>query len=91
MELKSTVDPDVYMDIGKQWVPMAENYKIPQSVLAMWDVEIFREQIKKNRTVFGAEIPMEDLLAECRARGYKGMPTPFEPGAPLPEILGPGE
>lgn len=80
MELKSTVDPDVYMDIGKQWVPMAEDYKIPQSVLAMWDVEIFREQIKKNRTAFGAEIPMEDLLAECRARGYKGMPTPFEPG-----------
>ena len=80
LDAKAALDPSVYIDIGKQWIPMQEEYRIPASVIAMWDVQMYNQLIKNNRSSFGPEIPMEDLEKEAKKRGFRGMPVPFEAG-----------
>jgi len=80
LELKSTLDPTVYIDIGKRWVPMAPAFRIAASILNMWNYELFCETLRKDRKAFGPSIPMRDLQTEAKARGWQGVPLDFEAG-----------
>lgn len=80
LDLPATLDPSVYVDIGKKWVPMDRDYAIPTSVLNLWDFTMFEGILRKNKTAFGVEIPLREVLEEARRRGFRGMPMPFETG-----------
>jgi len=79
LDLKATIDPNVYIDIGKEWVPLDTEYAIPTNILNLWDFTMFEGILQKNRRAFGVEIPLPELLEEAHKRGFRGMPAPFEP------------
>lgn len=82
-------NPAQYYEIGREWIPVSPEKKIPNTIVQYWDSQIFSKVQRIGDSTMRVKIPFEDLKKEVDSRFPGRWTGDFVTGARGPRFWDP--